>query len=89
MAKTTVKPNRAAWGKMIIATVGTVFFTIAAGVLSFHAWQAQQGGILMSNGQGGTMTPGKGFGFAAVLLVLALIYGWRVKTLLRPYEKAE
>jgi hypothetical protein len=84
MAKTYGKPSRAAWGKMIIAILGTVFFTVAAAILSFHAWQAQQTGLPMSNGQGGVMTPGKGFGFAAVLLVLAFIYGWRVKTLLRP-----
>ena len=84
MAKTYGKPTRAAWGKMIIAILGTVFFTVAACILAFHAVRGQQTGMPISNGQGGVMTPGKAYGFAGVLLVLAFVYGWRVKTLLYP-----
>ena len=84
MAKTSGKPSRAAGGRIIIAILGTGFFTVAAGVLAYHAVRAQQPGIPITDGHGGVMTPGKAYGFAALLLVLAGIYGWRVKQLLRP-----
>jgi hypothetical protein len=64
-----------------IAYIGAAFFLVASAVVTWYARHSQVSGEPMPNGRGGTMSYVDGYKAGALLLLFALIYGFRARML--------
>ena len=70
--------------RLVKSVVGTFFFLVFGFILAAHARRAQRTGDRLSLGDlNATLSPGAGFAIAGVMLVLAVVYAYRTRALLR------